>query len=94
MIVDPSIEVTSNPRPIWASRSSWLWVPWVRWLNKESQIMAKANPVDLLPQAPVPPKVGPEIIYFGEGAKDVKFTVNPKAVKYVVKGGGQVAEYL
>ena len=46
----------------------------------------------------VPPQVdkptGPPIEYIGEGADKVKFTINPKAVKYVVHANGMVKEYL
>lgn len=59
--------------------------------------MAKANPVSLAPQ---PPKdtpvvsVGPIIEYIGEGAELVKFSINPKAVRYVVNASGQIKEYM
>ena len=54
--------------------------------------MAKANPVNLQPQAPVLPEGGPEIVYEGEGAEAVKFVINPRARKYVVKANGVILE--
>lgn len=36
----------------------------------------------------------PTIEFTGEGAEKVLFTVNPKAVKYVVHVNGMVKEYL
>lgn len=56
--------------------------------------MAKANPVVLQPQAPEVKPVGPEIVFFGEGAEEVVFTINPLAVKYEVHAHGLVREYL
>lgn len=56
--------------------------------------MAKANPVDLQPRAPEVKAGGPEIVYLGEGAEKVVFTMNPLARKYVVNASGLVAEYL
>lgn len=43
-----------------------------------------------LPQA----KPTPTIDYIGEGAEKVKFTINPKAQRYVVHANGMVKEYL
>lgn len=37
---------------------------------------------------------GPVIEYIGDGAEKVKFTINPKATRYVVTTGGLVKEYL
>lgn len=54
--------------------------------------MAKANPSNLNNQPPEPLKGGPEIEYVGEGAKEVVFTIHPKARKYVVHATGQVLE--
>jgi hypothetical protein len=34
------------------------------------------------------------IEYIGEGAEKVKFTINPKATKYVVHASGLIKEYL
>lgn len=56
--------------------------------------MATANklppvPKDLPQANPTPP-----IEYIGEGAEKVKFTINPKAQKYVVHASGMVKEYL
>lgn len=36
----------------------------------------------------------PIIEYIGEGAEEVKFTINPKATRYVVNANGMVKEYL
>lgn len=36
----------------------------------------------------------PVIEFIGEGAEKVLFTVNPKAIKYVVHSNGMVKEYL
>lgn len=43
-----------------------------------------------LPQA----EPTPVIEFIGEGAEKVLFTVNPKALKYVVHANGMVKEYL
>lgn len=63
--------------------------------------MAKAIPNSLQPQVPeIDPVVapvaadGPEIVYLGEGAELVKFTINPKAGRYVVNANGMILEYL
>lgn len=39
-----------------------------------------------------PPNKGPSIEYFGEGAENVQFTVNPKAVAVRVYANGSVLE--
>jgi hypothetical protein len=46
------------------------------------------------PKAVTTPELSPIIEYIGEGAKDIKFTINPKATRYVVKANGMVMEYL
>lgn len=35
---------------------------------------------------------GPIIEYLGEGAERIKFPINPKAVKYIVRADGQIQE--
>jgi hypothetical protein len=37
---------------------------------------------------------GPVIEYLDKGAEKVQFTINPKAIRYVVRSDGQVLEYL
>lgn len=54
---------------------------------------AKQAPKVLQP-LPVEAPKGPSIEYIGEGARAVKFTINPKALRYVVRADGQVLEYL
>lgn len=60
--------------------------------------MAKANPVQLDPQPPVVDApvaaAGPEIVFVGEGAEKVQFTMNPLASKYVVYASGMIVETL
>lgn len=54
--------------------------------------MADAKPNKLTAQAPQVDPKGPEIVYVGEGAEKIKFKVNPKARKYVVRSDGQILE--
>ena len=54
---------------------------------------AKQAPKVLQP-LPVEAPKGPSIEYIGEGARAVKFTINPKALRYVVRADGQVLEDL
>jgi hypothetical protein len=48
------------------------------------------------PEAPIESSgeaaTGPIIVYMSEEAKLVKFTINPKATKYVVRADGQILE--
>lgn len=54
--------------------------------------MAKAlKPV---PQEAPQDQPKPIIEYVGEGAEKVKFTINPKATRYVVHAAGMITEYL
>jgi hypothetical protein len=62
-----------------------------------TQIKPKQVPQDLPqaePKAVTTPELSPSIEYIGEGAKDIKFTINPKATRYVVNANGMVMEYL
>lgn len=57
--------------------------------------MAKANPANLNPQPREADNSEPEIVYLGDAeSKGIKFDVNPKAAKYVVRPDGTVLEYL
>lgn len=57
--------------------------------------MATAKQVPKVqPQVPVDTPKGPLIEYIGVGAEDVKFTINPRALRYTVRASGQVLEYL
>lgn len=49
---------------------------------------------EVSPPAPKEVPKGPRIDYFGEGARDVKFTINPKATRYQVYASGMVVETL
>lgn len=52
--------------------------------------MAKANPVKLGEATPVDKPAKPVIEYYGEGARDVKFEIDPKAVLIKVYGDGRI----
>ncbi len=53
-----------------------------------------------LPKVPLPqvpedtPASGPTIEYVGAGAEKVKFTINPKAERYIVHASGLIKEYM
>lgn len=51
----------------------------------DPEVTPEVNPVDVAP-------AGPVIEYVGEGARDVVFTINPKASKYVVRADGMILE--
>lgn len=46
------------------------------------------------PKAITTPELSPIVEYRGVGAEKIRFTINPKATKYVVNATGLVVEYL
>jgi hypothetical protein len=46
------------------------------------------------PKAITTPEPSPIVEYRGVGAEKIRFTINPKATKYVVNATGLVVEYL
>lgn len=58
-------------------------------MHKE-KLVAKANPVRLGAEEPQEKKDTPKIEYYGEGAKDVKFEVDPRAALIRVYANGVV----
>ena len=58
--------------------------------------MARATPNQMGPSTPIREEKSPVIEYFGDEAKAklVEFTINPKAVKYVVHDTGMIVETL
>lgn len=54
--------------------------------------MARANPNQMGPSAPVKTDKGPTIIFMDKGAELVKFEVNPTAVTIKVWANGNLEE--
>lgn len=53
--------------------------------------MADATPSrPSMSKKPEPPKGGPKVEYFGEGADKIKFTVDPKATRVRVYANGMI----
>jgi hypothetical protein len=60
--------------------------------NKPKQVQQDLPQAE--PKAVTTPELSPIVEYVGEGAKNIKFTINPKAARYVVNANGMVMEYL
>ena len=60
--------------------------------TKNKQLLLAPEVIPVIPE--VAPEGGPEIVYLGEGAEKVVFTVNPLASKYTVYASGLVLEEL